>query len=125
MSRLSQRLCSISFSRLFPDTVREGQQICRPRVAKQLLYFCRVRVCVRDRDVLSQVLVFVSSKQGCEDLCKSLNQHTNLQAGAIHGDKDQTDRYSQRYEDQATLSFMMSMRVVLHSYRMSMRVVLH
>ncbi|CAM9838703.1 unnamed protein product, partial [Sphacelaria rigidula] len=42
-----------------------------------------------------KVLVFVSSKQGCEDLCKSLNQHTNLQAGTIHGDKDQTDRYPQ------------------------------
>jgi len=41
---------------------------------------------------LRQVLVFVSSKQGCEDLCKSLNQHTSLQAGAIHGDRDQTDR---------------------------------
>ncbi|CAN0555078.1 unnamed protein product, partial [Laminaria digitata] len=39
-----------------------------------------------------QVLVFVSSKQGCEDLCKSLNQHTSLQAGAIHGDRDQSDR---------------------------------
>ncbi|CAN0451464.1 unnamed protein product, partial [Hapterophycus canaliculatus] len=40
----------------------------------------------------AQVLVFVSSKQGCEDLCKSLNTHTSLQAGAIHGDRDQTDR---------------------------------
>lgn len=40
----------------------------------------------------AQVLVFVSSKQGCDDLCKSLNQHTSLQAGAIHGDRDQTDR---------------------------------
>ncbi|CAM9791298.1 unnamed protein product, partial [Ectocarpus fasciculatus] len=39
-----------------------------------------------------KVLVFVSSKQGCEDLCKSLNKHTSLQAGAIHGDRDQTDR---------------------------------
>ncbi|CAM9523363.1 unnamed protein product [Scytosiphon promiscuus] len=39
-----------------------------------------------------KVLVFVSSKQGCEDLCKSLNTHTSLQAGAIHGDRDQTDR---------------------------------
>ncbi|CAN0258857.1 unnamed protein product [Pylaiella littoralis] len=39
-----------------------------------------------------KVLVFVSSKQGCEDLCKSLNQHTSLQSGAIHGDRDQTDR---------------------------------
>eukprot|EP00903_Cladosiphon_okamuranus_P007906 g7636.t2 len=39
-----------------------------------------------------KVLVFVSSKQGCEDLCTSLNKHTSLQAGAIHGDKDQTDR---------------------------------
>ncbi|CAM9747196.1 unnamed protein product [Ascophyllum nodosum] len=39
-----------------------------------------------------KVLIFVSSKQGCEDLCKSLNQHTAFQVGAIHGDKDQTDR---------------------------------
>lgn len=45
---------------------------------------------------LHQVLVFVSSKQGCEDLCKSLNQHTSLQAGAIHGDRDQTDRQEER-----------------------------
>lgn len=45
-----------------------------------------------------QVLVFVSSKQGCEDLCTSLNKHTSLQAGAIHGDKDQTDRRGRRKE---------------------------
>ncbi|CAM9956259.1 unnamed protein product, partial [Choristocarpus tenellus] len=38
------------------------------------------------------VLVFVSSKQGCEDLCKSLRIHTPHPAGSIHGDKDQTAR---------------------------------
>lgn len=42
------------------------------------------------------MLVFVSSKQGCEDLSKSLNEHTSIPSGAIHGDKDQTDRRDTR-----------------------------
>ncbi|CAN0473407.1 unnamed protein product, partial [Discosporangium mesarthrocarpum] len=38
------------------------------------------------------VLVFVSSKAGCDELCKSMTGNTPYAAGCIHGDKDQTER---------------------------------
>ncbi|CAM9887607.1 unnamed protein product, partial [Phaeothamnion confervicola] len=40
-----------------------------------------------------KVLVFVSSKQGCEELCTSIAANgKGVTAGAIHGDKDQSER---------------------------------
>ncbi|KAG5190312.1 putative DEAD/DEAH box RNA helicase [Tribonema minus] len=41
-----------------------------------------------------KVLIFVSSRAGCEELCKSIAKDRRLQVevGSIHGDKDQTDR---------------------------------
>ncbi len=39
-----------------------------------------------------RVLVFVSSKAGCEQLCLSIKQVHNVACESIHGDKEQTER---------------------------------
>jgi ATP-dependent RNA helicase DDX42 len=43
-----------------------------------------------------KVLIFVSSKQGCEELAVNLNKQPGgrFACAAIHGDKDQYDRLS-------------------------------
>ena len=47
---------------------------------------------LKDFTVSGSVIIFVSTKQGCEQLSTALNEHLGVQAASIHGDKSQEER---------------------------------